>query len=236
MSTTIQTLCAKAVERLGVTPGEATLARILSFACSLDERAASLDLLDQVELENAAVEYATAWIAAEHLETAVGETGPFALRYAKDSLETSCRVNPALSHAAAARTRMRQILKAIKALLKGAQREAEAQRTVEPRQTAPMTNEELQTSADTLSEPSAKEHPPVATSALTPVEPIAVAGESGREGEVPDEPRQANPEPQPAPEPPVAPPMNRAQRRAQARLEAKQRRRARKHRGKARAR
>lgn len=214
MSTTIQTQCAEALQRFGIIPSETAQERMHRFAQSLDQRIGQLEYLDQFELENDAVEYVTAWATAEMLESAVRETGPVALRYAKDSLEKSCRVNPALTHAAAARTRMRQIYKTIKSLLKPAPKDS-GERAENGESTRARENE----------------HTSAQASACPPTERTrASEGERTREPEPLDYPTPpptttATPE---TPETPAAPPMNRAQRRAQARFEAKQRRKAQK--------
>lgn len=107
--TTIQSLSAQALERVGIAPSEATWERIDEFARTLDQRAAQLDALDRFELQNAAVEYTINWVTAEFLEAVCGQTGP---------INAVGRANPCIAQAATARTRMRQIWKAIKSLLK----------------------------------------------------------------------------------------------------------------------
>lgn len=229
MSSTIQTLCADALGRAGLTPADATREAIDRLAKSLDARARGLDDLDRAQLEALAVAYAFDCATAEMLETACGEQGP---------LTASGRPNPALAQAASVRTRMHRHLKAIKSLIKTAprtdregERTREAETTVDtPHRTAPKIRIEGNAPAEASSGALAKEEPQRAVPhSIHPDEKASHTDTPASEdqlGAAPASSAVASTEPPSAPlQPaaqgaaPTAPPMNRAQRRAQERLE-----------------
>lgn len=226
METTIQTLCADALERAGLEPSDTARETIHRLALWLDARTEDLDLLDRIELENAVVAYAVDCATAELLETACREHGP---------LTSTGRPNPALTQAASARTRMHRHLKTIRTLLNKSPRsgrlgertrEAEIERPAPPRQNQQHAAPRPQRDGEAPAEP------PRATTdnertgeAVLPVVPNAStmdpAGECVHLGTPAVDDRRPTAESTP-------PPMNRAQRRAQARLQARVERKERK--------
>lgn len=203
------------------------LERIREFAETLDQTAPALAPLERIELENAATDYVINWFAAERLEVAVA--GSRGLLTPADNKKPQ-RLHPALVQAAAARSRMRQIFSAIKAILKNApefgpvpeslaaDRPAASAREIN----SAMDARDFETPARARTLTKARVSPDPCGAEIEDASTPFTAGHRDLVPAVEDSSQDSTAESPPS----VVLPMNRAQRRAQARIDERARRRA----------